>query len=149
MFVSCYLHKFSKLYVSQNKEISQLQEQPSEVSIEKAVFRNFAIFTEKYQRWSLFLIELLAQTWRSAKGFPVNTPNILRKPIFKKICKLLLQFLLLTVKGLPYARNSIYLICSRSSLKFKEFSLGCLVLDSSLIRKKEELAVMVTRCHSL
>ena len=62
MFVSCYLHKFSKLYVSQNKEMSQLQEQPSEVSIEKAVFRNFAIFTEKYQRWSLFLIELLAQT---------------------------------------------------------------------------------------
>ena len=61
MFVSCYLHKFLKLYVPQNKEMSQLQEQPPEVSIEKAVFRNFAIFTEKYQRWSLFLIELLAQ----------------------------------------------------------------------------------------
>ena len=31
---------------------------------------------------------------------------------------------------------------------FKEFSLGCLVVDSSLIRKKE-LAKMATRCHSL
>ena len=32
---------------------------------------------------------------------------------------------------------------------FKEFSLGCLVVGSSLIWKKEKLAEMVTRCHSL
>ena len=32
---------------------------------------------------------------------------------------------------------------------FKEFSLGCLVVASSLIWKKEKLAEMVTRCHSL
>ena len=31
----------------------------------------------------------------------------------------------------------------------KEFSLGCLVVGSCLIRKKEKLAEMVTRCHSL
>ena len=32
---------------------------------------------------------------------------------------------------------------------FKEFCLGCLVIASSLIWKKEKLAKMVTRCHSL
>ena len=32
---------------------------------------------------------------------------------------------------------------------FKGFSLGCLVVGSSLIWKKEKLAEMVTRCHSL
>ena len=32
---------------------------------------------------------------------------------------------------------------------FKEFSLGCLVLGSSLIWKEEKLAEMITRCHSL
>ena len=32
---------------------------------------------------------------------------------------------------------------------FKEFSLGCLVVGCSLIRKKEKLAEIATRCHSL
>ena len=32
---------------------------------------------------------------------------------------------------------------------FKEFCLGCLVVGSSLISKKEKLAEMVTRCHSV
>ena len=32
---------------------------------------------------------------------------------------------------------------------FKEFSLRCLVVGSSLIGKKEKLAEMVTHCHSL
>ena len=36
-----------------------------------------------------------------------------------------------------------------SSSKFKEFSLGCLVVGSSLIWKTEKLAAMVTHCHSL
>ena len=75
-------------------------------SIEKAVLKNFAVFTGKHQRWSLFLIELQTQALRPTtvlketltKGFSVNIAKILRTPIFKKICKqLLLQFLLLTV----------------------------------------------------
>ena len=35
MFVSYYLHKFLKLYVSQTKEMSQLQKQPPEVFYRK------------------------------------------------------------------------------------------------------------------
>ena len=61
MLVSYYLHKFLKLYVSQTKEMSQLQKQPSEVSIEKAVLKNFAIFMGKHLRHVLFLIELQVQ----------------------------------------------------------------------------------------
>ena len=161
MLVSYYLHKFLKLYVSQTKEMSQLQKQPSEVSIEKAVLKNFAIFMGKHLRHVLFLIELQVQAWPATvlkgtltKGFSVNIGKILRRPIFKKICKqLLLQFLLLTVKnfslGFRSALNSISLFSSRSSLRVKGFSLGCLVVDSSLIWKKEELAEMATRCHLL
>ena len=75
------------------------------------------------------------------------------KFIFMKIYEqLLLPFLLLTVNipfyGLVSALNSIGLL-QRSSLRFNEFSLRCLGLSSSLIWKKEKLAEMVTRCHSL
>ena len=45
--------------------------------------------------------------------------------------------------------NSISVFSSRSSLRFKRFPLECLVVDSSLIRKKEKLIEMATRCHSL
>ena len=84
--------------------------------------------------------------------FSVNIAKILRTLIFKKIWEqLLLPFLLLTTKispqGLVPALNSIGLL-QRSSSMFEEFSLGCLVVDSSLIWKKEKLAEMVTR-HSL
>ena len=83
----------------------------------------------------------------------MNIAKILRAPIFKKICKqLFLQFVLLPVKisqRLPSTLNSISLFSSRSSSKFKKFSLGCSVVDSSLIRKKEELAQIATRCSSL
>ena len=80
--------------------------------------------------------------------------KILRAPNFKKICKqLLLQFLLLTVniflRGLTSALHSVSLFSSRSSLRFKEFSLGCLVADPSLIRTKKELAKMATLCYLL
>ena len=85
--------------------------------------------------------------------FPVNIAKFLRTLILMKICEqLLLQFLLLTVNisswVLVSALNSIGLL-QRSSSRFKEFSLGCLVVGSSLIWKKEKLAEMVTRCHSL
>ena len=126
-------------------------------SIEKAIFKNFAIFTGKHL--SLFNRAAGLKTCNYIKRdcFFVNIVKILRTPIFKKSCKqLLLQFLLFTVnifsQGFPSALNSISLFSSRSSLRFKEFSLGCLVVDSSFIRKEEELAKMatrVTRCHSL
>ena len=81
----------------------------------------------------------------------MNIAKILRAPIFKKICKqLFLQFVLLPVKisqRLPSTLNSISLFSSRSSSKFKKFSLGCSVVDSSLIRKKEELAEIATGCR--
>ena len=95
--------------------------------------------------------------------------KFLRASIFNKICKqLLLQFLLLTVnifsQELLFALNSVSLFSSRSCLRFKEFPLESLVVDSSLIRKKRRisrnghslslvvplvLTCCVTRCHSL
>ena len=64
--------------------------------------------------------------------------------------KKLSQFLLLTVDisswGLVCTLNSS---SSRSSSKFKEFTLGCLVVISSLIRQKRKLIKMTTRSHSL
>ena len=91
------------------------------------------------------------------KVFSVNIAKILRASISKKICKkLLLQFLLLIVKiffyGFLSALNSISLFSSWSSSKFKEFSLGCSVLDSSHIQKKKnqpKWPLAVPRCHSL
>ena len=83
----------------------------------------------------------------------MNIAKFLRTLILMKICgQLLLQFLLLTVNisswVLVSALNSIGLL-QRSSLRFKEFSLGCLVVGSSPMWKKEKLAEMVTCCHSL
>ena len=87
------------------------------------------------------------------KCFLVNIAKFLKILILIKICKqLLLPFLLPTVNisslGLVSALNSIGLL-QRSSSRFKEFSLGYLVVGSSLIWKKEKLAKLVTRCHSL
>ena len=85
--------------------------------------------------------------------FPLNIAKFLRVPILMKICEqLLLLFLLLTVNissyGLVSALNSLGIL-QRSSSMFKEFSLGCLVVGSSLIWNKEKLTKMVTRCHAL
>ena len=85
--------------------------------------------------------------------FPINIAKFLRTLILMKICEqLLLQLLLLIVNnfssGLFSALISIELL-QRSSSRFKEFSLGYLVVGSSLIWKKEKLAKMATRCHSL
>ena len=66
MFVSYYLHKFLKLYVSHTKEMSQLQKQPSEVFYWKSSSYKFR---RKHVRYGLFLIEFQAQVW---------TANVLR-----------------------------------------------------------------------
>ena len=96
--------------------------------------------------------------------FSVNIAKCLRTLILVKTCEqLLLQFLLLTVNISSWvfvsALNSIGLL-QRSSSRFKEFSLECLVVGSSLIWKKRKisrnghsLSFVVTRCttqcHSL
>ena len=86
--------------------------------------------------------------------FLVNIAQFLRALILMKICEqLLLQFLFFT----SYFISSLELVSTlnligvlqRSSSRFKEFSLGCLVVGSSLIWKKEKLAEITTRCHSL
>ena len=41
---------------------SAVQKQPPEVFCKSAVFKNFAIFSRKHLRWSLFLIKLKAYT---------------------------------------------------------------------------------------
>ena len=88
------------------------------------------------------------------KWFPVNIAKFLRT---LEICKqLLLQLLLLTVNifswVLDSALNSIAFL-QRPSSRFKEFSLGCLVVGHSLIWKKgkisrngHSLSFVVTRC---
>ena len=85
--------------------------------------------------------------------FPVNIAKFLRTLILMKICEqLLLQFLLAIVNIFSWvlvsALNSRGLL-QRSSSRFKEFSLGWLVVGSSLIWKKEKLTEMVAHCHSL
>ena len=73
-------------------------------SIEKAVFKNFAIFTGKNLCWSLLLIDLRASKpatflkRNSNTGVFCECWKILRTLILLKICQqLLLQFLLLIV----------------------------------------------------
>ena len=108
-------------------------------SIEKAILKNFAIFTGKHLCWSLLLIDLQASRPATflKSCFPVNIAKFLRTLNLIKICEqLLLPFLLFTVNisssGLVSALNSIGLL-QRSSSRFKEFSLGCLVVASSLV----------------
>ena len=111
-------------------------------SIEKAVFKNFAIFTGKHLCWRLLLIDLWASSpatffKRDSNAGVVNIVKFLRTLILTKICEqLLLQLLPLTVNisswELVSALNSIGFLLGSSS-RFKEFSLGCLVVAFSLI----------------
>ena len=131
-------------------------------SIEKAVFKNFAIFTGKHLCWRLLLIDLWASSpatffKRDSNAGVVNIVKFLRTLILTKICEqLLLQSILLIINisswVLVSALNSIGLL-QRSSSRFKEFSLGCLVVGSSLIWKKRKISrdghsfsFVVTRC---
>ena len=53
--------------------------------IQKAVLKNFAIFTGKHLCWSFFLIKLQLQT--PTQVFPKNISNFLRTPILKIVCE--------------------------------------------------------------
>ena len=98
-FYSCMYHNLKRCLNRRSRH--------QRCSIEKAVLKNFLIFTRKQLRWSLFLIQLQTQAWKPAtvlketltKYFSVTIAKILRTPIFKKICKQPLQFLLLTVNN--------------------------------------------------
>ena len=108
--------------------------------------------TGKHLCWSPFLRKL--QVLKPANLLKGEYCKIFKNTILVKICEqLLLQFLLLTVNisfwVLVSALNSIGLL-QRSSSRFKKFSLGCLVVGSPFIwKKKEKLAGLVTRWHSL
>ena len=67
-------------------------------SINKAVFKNFAIFTWKYLCWSIFLIKQIIKIRLQHRDFPVNIPKFLRTPVLKNIYKQLL--LLYQISGL-------------------------------------------------
>ena len=85
--------------------ITFLQNQLPQVFYEKAVLKNFAIFTEKHLCWSLFLIKLW--TLRPATllkrdcntCFPVNIAKFLRISILKNIRERLLLPLQVFYKG--------------------------------------------------
>ena len=90
----------------------------------------------------------------------MNIAQFLTTLILKKICEqLLLPLLLLTGNissyGLDCALNLISPL-QRSSSRFKEFSLGCLVVNSSFYLRKRKisrngrsLSLVVTRFHLL
>ena len=101
-----YLHKFWKLHISKQKKSLHSRTSHQRCSIEKAVLKNFSIFTGKHLCWSFFLIQL--QAWRPAillKETPTQVFScefceifILRTHILRKICEELpLEFLLLTI----------------------------------------------------
>ena len=149
--------------------MSQFQKQPPEICpIEKAVFKNFAIFTGKRLCRSLLLIDLRASRPATflkrdsntgkhlclslllRKSQVVKPANLLKgeyckifnNTILTKICEqLLLQFLLLTVSisfWVPVSALNSVGLLQRSSSRFKKFSLACLVVYSSFIWKKKK-----------
>ena len=129
-----YFHKF-KSYTSQSKKILNSRSIHQRCSIEKAVFKNFAIFTGKHRCWSLLLIDL--QVLKPLNLLKGEYCKMFKNTILMKICEQrLLQFLLFTGNisfwVLVSALNSISFL-QRSSSRFKKFSLVCLVVGSSFV----------------
>ena len=66
------------------------QKAPTEMFCKKCVFKNFADFTGKYLRWSLFLIKLQAcniiEKRLQCRCFLVEISKFLRIPFLKNIC---------------------------------------------------------------
>ena len=87
----CNLNHLSPIIYHQMKISKKYNEQ---VFYKKVVLKNFAIFTEKHLRWSLFLNKnTVLQTWNFFKKrlqhrfFPVNIAKFLRKPVLENICE--------------------------------------------------------------
>ena len=163
MFVSCYLHKFVRLYISQTKRMSQFQKRSPEVFYRKICSCRIRIIHRKIPK-SLFnrVVGLKASNFikrdcKQDKFFPVNIAKFLRTPILKKIFEQrLLQFLLLTVnissQGLVSALNSIS-PSSRSSSRFSSSSLSCAQWQVPLLFEKKKnqpkQLLVVSVCHLL
>ena len=136
-----------KLYVSQTKKMSQFQEQPPEVLYRKSCYWKFRNIHRKtpvlesvFNRLAGFKTCNFLKKRLRHRCFPVDIAKFLKTLILTKICEqLVLSFLLLTVNisswGLVSALNLIGLLQGSSSM-FKEISLRCLVVGSSLILKK-------------
>ena len=85
-----YNSKISIIY----HQIKILKRYNEQVFNKKAALKNFAIFTEKHLRWSLFLNKNVGlQSWNFIKKrlqhrfFPVNIAKFLRKPVLENICE--------------------------------------------------------------
>ena len=65
-------------------------------SAKKSFLKNFANFTGKYRRWSLFLINLYNSLYikkrLQQRCFPAKFAKFLRTPILRNICERLLLF---------------------------------------------------------
>ena len=155
MFLSYYFVINFQVIYHKLKKYLNFRSSHQSCSIEKAVLKNFTIFTGKHQCWSLLLTDLRAS--RPATLFKRDSNTVFSCEYWKILfwsksanncfcssCFLLLVFVLGYLVLLLIQLNN-----QRSSSRFKEFSLGCLVVGSSLIWKKEKLAEMVTRCRSL
>ena len=134
-------------------------------SIEKVVFKNFAIFTGKRLCQSLLLMNLQAsRTATFLKETPTQLFSYEYCKIFKNTCfdenlrttdstipPSYSSYYYISSKGLVPALNSIGMI-QKSSSMFKEFSLECLVVAPLLFEKNKnqpKWSLVVTRCHSL
>ena len=117
LYVGWMYHKLKKCLICRSSH--------QRCSREKAILKNFAIFTGKQLCYDVFnrvagagLKTCNCNKRDFSKGFSVNIRKILRRPIFKKICKqLLLQFLLLTVKNFFLRSFVLLLIQYLSSLQ--------------------------------
>ena len=128
-------------------------------SIEKAVLKNFAIFTGKHLCQSLLLIDFKTCNFLK-KGlrhrcFPVNIAKFLRTFILMKICEqLILPFLLLLIfllKGLfllliQYTFFKDPLQCLKSS---PQDALWQVPLLFEKKKTQPKWSLVVIRCHSL
>ena len=89
-----YNSKISIIY----HQIKILERYNEQVFYKKAVLKNFAIFTEKHQRWSLFSNKNAGlQSWNFIKTrlqprfFPANIAKFSRTPVLENICEQLFE----------------------------------------------------------
>ena len=121
-------------------------------SIEKAVLKNFAIFTGKHLCWSLLLIDLRAL--RPGTFLKGEYCKIFKNAILVKICFCISWFLLLI-----FLFGCLFLLLIQQAFfkgplqGLKSSPQGAQWQAPLLFEKKEKLAGMVTRCttrcHSL
>ena len=134
--------------------MSQFQRQPPELFYRKTcswkfcnIHRKTPVLQSPFNRLAGFKTCNFLK--RDSKGFPVNIAKNLINTYFDDNLRATIN---ISSWVLVSALNSIGLL-QRSSSRFKEFSLGCLVVGSSLIWKKRKISrdghsfsFVVTRC---